>query len=224
MPGDFDGFDVSARPDVYTRQGFGQITGIGERPAVLVVDFTWSFVDPAQFGGGNISAAVEATAGLLAAARSAGWPIAYSRVVYAEDGSDAGPFARKVPALLTQTETSAATQIVDALRPAAGDLVFKKTAASAFFGTGLLPWLVTNKVDTAIVTGATTSGCVRATVVDAVSYGYATVVPHDCVGDRAEGPHQASLFDMSQKYADVVHSRVLIDRARQPAIRSRNVA
>ncbi len=209
-----EGLDTSDRPEVYTRQGFGHATGIGRRPAIVVVDFTWSFVDPEQFGGGNIAAAVAATAELLAAARGAGWPIAYTRVVYADDGSDGGPFARKVPALLTQTETSAATQIVEELKPMPGDLLVKKTAASAFFGTGLLPWLVNKKIDTLIVTGATTSGCVRATVVDSVSYGFATVVPIDCVGDRADGPHLANLFDMSQKYADVVPSEMLIERAR----------
>jgi maleamate amidohydrolase len=206
---------ASSDKDVYTRQGFGQATGVGARPAIIVVDFTNSFVDPKQFGGGNVQASVDATALLLAAARRAGWPIAYTRVVYAADGSDAGPFARKVPGLLTQLEESQATQIVTELTPQANDLIVSKQAASAFFGTGVLPWLVNHKIDTVIVTGATTSGCVRATVVDAVSYGFATVVPSDCVGDRAIGPHEASLFDMSQKYADVVDSTVLIAKADQ---------
>ena len=199
--------------EVYLRQGFGQSSGFGRKPAIIVVDFTWSFVDPAQFGGGDIAKAVTATARLLVAARQAGWPIAYSRVVYADDGSDAGPFAKKVPGLLSQTEHSAATRIVDELAPTSGDLVIRKTAASAFFGTGLLPWLVARGVDTLIVTGATTSGCVRATVVDSVSHGFTTVVPADCVGDRADGPHVASLFDMGQKYADVVSGAALIQRA-----------
>ena len=213
MSGTAEEMDATGHPEVYTRQGFGRLTGIGERPAIMVVDFTWSFLDPNQLGGGNKPAPDAATVRLLAAARKAGWPIAYSRVVYADDGSDAGPFARKVPGLLTQLERSPATQIVEDLKPIEGDLVFKKTAASAFFGTGLLPWLVSKGVDTLIVTGATTSGCVRATVVDSVSYGYATVVPQDCVGDRAEGPHRANLFDMSQKYADVLDSEALIKRA-----------
>ncbi|WP_246725269.1 isochorismatase family protein [Beijerinckia sp. L45] len=208
----FAGPPVVSDADVYARQGFGRSTGVGARPAIIVVDFTNSFVDPAQFGGGNIQAAVTATARLLAAARHAGWPIAYTRVVYASDGSDAGPFARKVPGLLTQTEDSQATQIVLDLAPRANDLIVRKQAPSAFFGTGVLPWLVGHRVDTVIVTGATTSGCVRATVVDAVSHGFATVVPSDCVGDRAIGPHEANLFDMAQKYADVVDSAALIAR------------
>ena len=89
----------------------------------------------------------------------------------------------------------------------------RKTAASAFFGTSLPSWLVAKGVDTLIVTGATTSGCVRATVVDSVSYGFTTIVPSDCVGDRAAAPHAASLFDIGQKYADVVASAELIGRA-----------
>jgi maleamate amidohydrolase len=205
--------------DVYARQGFGQKSGIGARPAVIVVDFTNAFVDPALFGGGNIAAAVAATARLLEAARRAGWPIAYSRVVHAADGSDAGPFARKVPALLTQVEDDPASAIVDDLAPHAGDLVVRKTAPSAFFGTGLAPWLAFNRVDSVIVTGATTSGCVRASVVDAMSHGYLVVVPRDCVGDRAEGPHEANLFDIAQKYADVVESATLIalaERSQRP--------
>ena len=200
-------------PEVFSRQGFGQSSGIGKRPAIILVDFTRSFVDPEQFGGGNIADAVAATKALLAAARKARWPVAYSRVVFADDGSDGGPFARKVPKLLTQTETASGSQIVDDLAPAAGELVVRKTVASAFFGTKLNEWLVERQVDTVIVTGATTSGCVRATAVDAVSYGFATVVASDCVGDRAMEPHRASLFDLRQKYADVVESALLIEKA-----------
>ena len=200
-------------PDVFTRQGFGHSTGLGKKPGVVVVDFTYSFVDPDQFGGGNIADAVAATARLLVAAREAGWPIAYSRVVFADNGSNGGPFARKVPALLTQTESAHGSQIVEDLAPARNDLVVRKTVASAFFRTELDAWLRERQVDTVIVTGATTSGCVRATAIDAVSYGYATIVPSDCVGDRAMEPHRASLFDLSQKYADVVASDVLIKAA-----------
>ena len=203
----------TARDEVYTRQGFGQSSGVGERPAVVVVDFTNSFVDPAQFGGGNIGPAVAATARLLAAARKACWPVAYTRVVFADDGTDGGPFARKVPALLTQTENNPATRIVDDLKPQSGDLVLRKTAASAFFGTGLATWLTIKHVDTVIVTGATTSGCVRATTIDSVSHGFNTVVAVDCVGDRAIAPHDSNLFDMGMKYADLMQSAELIEIA-----------
>jgi len=190
--------------DIYKRQGFAQQVGIGRRPALVVVDFVLGFTDPAHFGGGNIQEAIERTRDLLAFAREEGCPIAHTRVVYAEDGSDAGAFARKAPGLLKLTETSPLSQIVAELKPRPGELVIAKRQASAFFGTELAGWLLWRGVDTLLVTGCTTSGCVRATVVDAVSHNLRTVVVTDCVGDRALGPHEANLFDMGQKYADLM--------------------
>jgi maleamate amidohydrolase len=190
--------------DIYARQGFAQKIGIGGAPALVMVDFVLGFTDPAHFGGGNINDAIEKTVDLLAFARKHGWPVAHTRVVYADDGSDAGAFTRKAPGLLKLTETSALSQIVDALRPIPGELVIRKRQASAFFGTEFAPWLLWNRVDTLFVTGCTTSGCVRATVVDAVAYNLRTIVVTDGVGDRAIGPHEANLFDMGQKYADLM--------------------
>ena len=190
--------------DIYARQGFAQKIGIGAAPALVMVDFVLGFTDPAHFGGGNINDAIEKTVDLLAFARKQGWPIAHTRVVYADDGSDAGAFTRKAPGLLKLTETSPLSQIVDALRPIPGELVIRKRQASAFFGTEFAPWLLWNRVDTLFVTGCTTSGCVRATVVDAVAYNLRTIVVTDGVGDRAIGPHEANLFDMGQKYADLM--------------------
>ena len=190
--------------DIYARQGFAQKIGIGGAPALVMVDFVLGFTDPAHFGGGNINDAIEKTVDLLAFARKHGWPIAHTRVVYADDGSDAGAFTRKAPGLLKLTETSPLSQIVDALRPIPGELVIRKRQASAFFGTEFAPWLLWNRVDTLFVTGCTTSGCVRATVVDAVAYNLRTIVVTDGVGDRALGPHEANLFDMGQKYADLM--------------------
>lgn len=190
--------------DIYARQGFAQPVGIGRSPALVVVDFVAGFADPEHFGGGNIDAAIARTQALLAAARARRWPIAHTRVVYADDGSDAGAFARKAPGLLKLTEGSPISQIVPALTPAAGELVIRKRQASAFFGTELAGWLTWKGVDTLLVAGCTTSGCVRATVVDAVSHNLRTIVVTDCVGDRALGPHAANLFDMGQKYADLM--------------------
>jgi maleamate amidohydrolase len=96
------------------------------------------------------------------------------------------------------------------VQPAPGELVVRKTQASAFFGTGVAPWLTQRGVDTVVVAGCTTSGCVRATVVDALSWNYRTIVARDCVGDRAIGPHEANLFDMAQKYADVLDRDAII--------------
>ena len=189
---------------VYERQGFGNSSGFGERPALLIIDFVNGFNDPDQFGGGSIDAAIKKTQGLLEACRSKGVPVAFTRVVYASDGSDAGIFTLKAPALKTLTEDADGAQIVPELAPRDGEYIVRKTQASAFFGTDLIGWLTLNGVDTVLVTGCTTSGCVRASVVDSVSYNFRTVVVTDCVGDRAQGPHEANLFDMGQKYADLM--------------------
>lgn len=189
--------------DVYTRQGFGNRSGFGERPALVIVDFVNGFADPDQFGGGNIATAIERTSELLSVARRHKLPVAYTRVVYADDGSDHGVFCVKAPGLKTLTETANASQVVPRLAPGVGDYVLRKTQPSAFFGTNFANWLISRRVDTLLVTGCTTSGCVRATVIDAMSYNFRTIVVSDGVGDRAIGPHEANLFDMGQKYADL---------------------
>ena len=196
--------------EIYQKQGFGNSSGIGRTPGILIVDFVNGFADPDQFGGGNIGEAIENTRGLLAEARVLGLPIAYTRVVYADDGSDAGVFTLKAPALAQLTETAFSSQIVDQLEPRAGEYIVRKTQPSAFFGTNLAAWLVSRGVDTLIVTGCTTSGCIRASVIDSMSYNFRTVVAADCVGDRALGPHEANLFDMQQKYADLMTSSEII--------------
>ncbi len=190
--------------DIYRQQNFGNRIGFGRRSALLVVDFTVGFNDPALFGGGNIDAAVKRSIGLLEFFRKRSLPVAFTRVVYAEDGSDAGVFCLKTPNLRMLTETHPAGQVVPELEPRKGELVVRKTQASAFFGTGLAPWLVQQGADTVVVTGCTTSGCVRASVVDALSNNFRPMVARDCVGDRALGPHEANLFDMGQKYADIL--------------------
>jgi len=189
---------------IYQAQGMGQSSGLGAAPALVIVDFVQGFTDPAHFGGGNIAPAIERTVGLLEFARAQGWPVAHTRVVYAEDGSDGGIFTRKIPGLLTLTEASSLSQIVPEVAPAPGELVLRKRYASAFFGTDLAGWLAMRRVDTLAVAGCTTSGCVRATVVDALQHNLRTICVTDCVGDRALGPHEANLFDMGQKYADLL--------------------
>lgn len=194
------------RPDtaVYARQGFGSSLKLRQPFGLLVVDFVEGFVDPAVFGGGNIPAAMDRTADLLAWARSSGWPVAHSRIVYADDDGDANIFSEKVPGMLGLKELSPASAIVASLAPRPGELVVRKNVPSAFFGTSLAPWLTQRGVRTLVVAGCVTSGCVRASVVDAMCWGFAPVVVSDCVGDRALGPHEASLFDMAQKYAEVL--------------------
>jgi maleamate amidohydrolase len=193
-----------AESGVYKQQGFGTPLPLQGNIGLLIVDFVVGFADPKTFGGGNIAPAIERTVHLLAAARRHGWPVAHSRIVYAADGSDDNVFSLKVPGMATLTEDHPNSAIVPELTPAAGELVVRKTVPSAFFGTQLAPWLSQRAVQTLIVAGAVTSGCVRASVVDAMSHGFRPLVVSDCVGDRAIGPHDANLFDMQQKYAAVM--------------------
>ena len=190
--------------EIFEKQGFGHSLGLGERPSLCIVDFVVGFDDAGALGGGNIHAAIERTAALLAFCREQAYPIAHTRVVFADDGSDHNLLSDKVPALKDLTETAANSQIVPSLTPQAGELVVRKRNASAFFQTDYGGWLALQGADSLLVAGCTTSGCVRATVVDALGYGYKPIVVTDCVGDRAIGPHDASLFDMGQKYADLM--------------------
>jgi maleamate amidohydrolase len=130
--------------------------------------------------------------------------IAFTRIVYQTDGSDAGVFAKKLPTLLTLTEDRPASQVVDELRPLPGEDIIRKIQASGFFGTDLADRLRSRDADTLLVTGCTTSGCIRAAVVDGIAYNFTPVVICECVGDRAIEPHETNLFDMQQKYADIV--------------------
>jgi maleamate amidohydrolase len=190
---------------IYEQQGIGARMGFGKRPALLIIDFINGFNDPDAFGGGNIQSAIDHTETLLAVARHLDLPIVYTVHCYAADGSEDSLFNLKMPRLRDGlARGSRAVEVVGQLSPRPGERVIEKHFPSAFFGTDLAGWLAMQQVDTAIVTGCTTSGCVRATVVDAMGQGFRPMVPRECVGDRSEGPHRANLFDMDQKYADVM--------------------
>ena len=191
--------------EVYEKQGLGARMGFAKNPALIIVDFINGFNDPDAFGGGNIQDAIDNTEVLLAKARHLGLPIAYTVHCYSEDGAEDGIFNLKMPRMREGlVRGSHAVQVVDQLAPRAGERVIEKRYPSAFFKTDLASWLAIKGVDTAIVTGCTTSGCVRATVVDGMGNGFRPIVPRECSGDRAEGPNEANLFDMDQKYADVM--------------------
>lgn len=190
--------------DVYVRQRFGQKLGFGSHPALLIVDFVKAFVDPSQFGGGNIPEAVEATVPLLAMFRERRLPVVFTRVIYAEDGSDGTVHCLKVPRLKTLTRSNPESDVVSSLAPQSGEIVIDKRLPSAFFESGLHGILHGKGVDTIVVAGCTTSGCVRASVLDGLCHGFRPIVPRECVGDRALSPHEANLFDLGQKYADVM--------------------
>lgn len=196
--------DQTNDSDIYRKQNFGNASGMGKRCTLILVDFVNGFVDAEQFGGPHIAAAVVATVPLLAAFRRAGLPVVHTRVVFADDGANKNVFCIKVPPLLQLTEHAHGSQTVPQLAPVKGELVLRKTSAAAFFSTDLSEWLHLRGIDTTVIVGCTTSGCVRATVVDAMQFNFSTIVIEDCVGDRAMGPHEANLFDMWQKYADVM--------------------
>jgi maleamate amidohydrolase len=188
---------------VYRRSGIGSRVGFGARPALLIVDFQRGFTDPTCPIGGELSREIAATRILLDAARQAKLPVAFTAVGFHESRLDGATWLRKMPGLNVLAEKSSLCEIDERLKPLDSEPVWIKRAASAFFGTPILPFLTAARADTIILVGCVTSGCIRATAVDAVSYGYRTIVPIECVGDRAEGPHRWNLFDIDAKYADV---------------------
>lgn len=194
---------MSAR-DVYDARGFGGRQGAGERPVVLVVDFIEGFTNPASALACDADAAVGATRRLLDAARAAGVPVIFTTVSYDDDLERAAMFVAKAPALATLRPGSAWVEVDPRLAPRMEEPVLVKLFASAFFGTHLDEMLREAGCDTVIVTGASTSGCVRATAVDALQYGYRVLVPREGVADRAVDAHNGSLLDIDAKYGDVI--------------------
>lgn len=190
--------------NVYERQNFGNKIGFGRKSALLIIDLQVGFSRHDVLGGYNINIAIDNTAVLLKAARAGGVPVAHVRFATECKGEDIGTFGIKVPVLRTLSPDSPDAQFVETLKPIDGEFVSIKRHSSAFFATNLASWLIFNGVDTLFITGCTTSGCVRASTLDASCYGLRPMVVVDCVGDRAQGPHEANLFDMGQKYADLV--------------------
>ena len=185
--------------------GFHGRAGLGRHPALIVVDVNVGFTDPESPLVCDLEDVVVAIQRLLAEVRSAGLPVVYTTVSYDEgDKETASAFLDKIPALLTLEAGSRWVEIDPRIAPREGEPVLNKLFASAFFGTALLSFLTANECDSLIVTGASTSGCVRATVVDAIQHGYRPVVPREAVGDRNPEAHAANLYDIDTKYGDVV--------------------
>jgi nicotinamidase-related amidase len=201
--GSVPGHDVDSARDIYSRSGIGTRVGVGDRPAVLVVDLQYGFTDPATPLGGDLDDVCAATSELLAIARSNGFPVAFTAVAFHETQLESTTWLRKMPGLRSLISGTRECDIDARVGPVADEPVFEKQAASAFFGTSLVSYLVGAGVDTVVVAGCVTSGCVRASVVDAISWGFRTIVAEECVGDRAAGPHAWNMFDMDSKYADV---------------------
>lgn len=201
---------------LYEERGLGGRQGAGKRPALVIVDLNRGFTDPASPLHCDADGAVEATARLLAAARDSHCPVAFTTIEYDESGRRvAKAFIDKVPSLLTLAPGTPWPEIDSRITPQAGEPVLLKLFASAFFATPLAPMLAAAHCDTVVVTGASTSGCVRATAVDGMQYGYRVVVPREAVADRAVGPHEASLFDIDAKYGDVLSTEETLELLRE---------
>jgi nicotinamidase-related amidase len=209
----WDGIIPQAEQEAYRAAGFGKRSGLGRRPALVIIDVQYRTVGtkPMPFAEaikefptscGEIGwAAARNIARLLTFFRERRWPVIYP-YVSPKESFDKGRLSEKVPALMTVAKNG--YDFMAEIAPADGDILLPKKHPSAFFGTPLTSYLVDLGVDTLIVTGCTTSGCVRGTVVDGFAYNFRAIVPHDCVYDRSQVSHAVNLFDMSEKYADVM--------------------
>ena len=209
----------------YGAAGFGRPSGLGSRPALLVIDVQyrtvgsvrapfWEAIKEFPTACGEVGwQAVDAMVPLVQLFREKGWPILYPHVA-PKIANEGGRLAEKVPAIMGVAAKG--YEFVAEVAPRAGDVLLPKKHPSAFFGTALCSHLIDLAVDTVVVTGCTTSGCVRGTVVDAFSLNFKVAVPLDCVYDRGATSHKVNLFDMSQKYADVMPVTDLIARLKTP--------
>ncbi|HBF30185.1 isochorismatase family protein [Rhizobium sp.] len=195
-----------SQQEVYQTAGFGQPVPRGTRPGIVVVDFTYGFTDTLYPTAANMAAEMAATRRLTDLARSKGFPVIYTTIAYHPGEIAMLPWLRKATGMAALLEGSRLVEIDAETGIQPGDPIISKKGASAFHGTALAALLSAAGVDTLVLTGATTSGCVRATVVDAVQSGFNVLVASDCCGDRAKAPHDANLYDMHQKYADVTDS------------------
>jgi maleamate amidohydrolase len=179
--------------------------GFGKRPALLIVDFINAYVtEGSPLYAPDVLTAVEETIPLLSLARQKQIPVLFTKVLYNKNFRDGGIFVEKVPALKMMVAGEPLAEIVPQLTPTESDIVIVKQYASAFFGTSLAATLTSLSVDTLILTGCSTSGCIRASAVDGMQHGFRVIVPRQCVADRHPAPHEANLFDINSKYGDVV--------------------
>lgn len=197
---------MSTSDDEFFRQrGFGQTIGFGISPAVIVIDLICAFTNKELPLGAPLEAEIDNTVRVLDKAREASIPIFYTSVAYDDrDLTDAGIWALKMKGLMTLRSGTAEVEVDPRLGRQSIEPLIVKKYASAFFGTDLLTRLNSQRIDTLIITGCTTSGCVRATAVDGLQNGLRPIVVKEAVGDRSKAAHEQSLFDLQAKYADVM--------------------
>jgi len=218
----WDGIISEEEQKAYNAAGFGRPSGIGSRPALLIIDVQyrtigtspkpfWESIKEFPTSCGEIGwNAMHNIALLLAEFRRNNWPVLYPHVALKNVATDGGRLAQKVPAIMNIAERG--YEFPPEIAPRPGDVLIPKKHPSAFFATPLVSHLIDLGVDTLVVTGCTTSGCVRGSVVDAFAYNFRVLVPSDCVYDRSATSHAVNLFDMASKYADVGTSREIIDK------------
>jgi maleamate amidohydrolase len=185
-------------------EGFGGDLQFGNRSALILIDLMHSYFDEGSSFCLPSSDCLQSASRVLEAAREKGVLVIHTKVVLGPGGVDGGVFVKKIPALRALIGENSLNEFMPEVAPLATELVIVKQYASAFSGTSLAATLQASGVDTLIITGVSTSGCVRATGVDAIQHGFIPKVVRDAVGDRANGPHEANLYDLQAKYADVI--------------------
>jgi maleamate amidohydrolase len=193
-----------SRLDENYARAYGQKAGFGKKPALILVDFVEGYFDPDCDLYADVDDTLASALRVREAAHEAGIPVVLTNVVYHPKAIDGGRFFEKAKPLRYFLQGSAMGAWPDGLEPRDDELIISKQYPSAFFGTSLASTLTSLGVDNVILTGLTTSGCIRATCVDSMSHGFITTVVREAVGDRHDDPHEANLFDMNAKYADVV--------------------
>jgi maleamate amidohydrolase len=201
----------------YARAGFGGKLPFGKRPALLIIDVVMAYLDPQSPLYGGFEPALASCERLVETARGAGTPVIFTNVVYQAGGLDGGMFFRKVPALKAFLQGSPLGDFPSSLRPASGELVVTKQYPSAFFGTSLAAALHAQGIDTVMIGGFSTSGCVRASALDALQNGFAPFVVADACGEREQRPQEANLFDIQAKIGEVVSEAEAIALLRETA-------
>lgn len=204
----------------YEKAGFGGRLAFGRRPAVLIIDVVRAYLDKASPLYAGVEAALASNVRLVEAARVAGVPVVYTQVVYQPGMGDGGVFYRKVPALKVFEAGSPMGEFPPEIAPRPGEVVVTKQYASAFFGTSLASTLRTMGVDTVVMGGFSTSGCVRASALDAMQHGFIPFVVREACGDRDSRPHEANLFDLQAKYAEVIGEAEAVEFIRKAAARA----
>ncbi|WP_299323832.1 isochorismatase family protein [Parasphingopyxis sp.] len=195
---------MSALDEDYAKAGFNKSLGFGKRPVLLVIDFVMAYLEADSPLYASVEAELAVNERLVAAARDAGVPVIWTNVEYEPGGADGGHFYRKIAALTVFDRGSPFGAFPPSLQPLAGERVVTKQYPSAFFDTGLAETLRGMDVDCCVITGLSTSGCVRASALDALQHGFIPLVVPEACGDRDQAVHDANIFDLKAKYADML--------------------